>query len=279
MERIQKALELARAERAAAAGPDVAAVEPIVVPLASALNDGSARRAGTRAPEPERLPVDLAGWRARHLVPPDERSSAAHAYRVLRSQLLGWLRGTTHRVVGVVSASDGEGKSLTAANLALALAGQVGPQVTLIDLDLRRPSIGALFGVPRGRVGVEAFLSGSAQIDEIGVSFAGMDRLRILPATGPVANGPDLLGSPAARQLVDSACASPGQPLVIIDMAPVLLSTDFMTLSPLLDGVLVVATEGRTRRDDLQRMNELLRRVRVIGGVLNMASDFERRAY
>jgi protein-tyrosine kinase len=66
---------------------------------------------------------------------------------------------------------------------------------------------------------------------------------------------------------------------MIIDLPPVLLSDDALTLAPRLDAVVLVVTEGRTRREDIARTLELLGNTRVIGTVLNQSTESEKRAY
>jgi Mrp family chromosome partitioning ATPase len=70
----------------------------------------------------------------------------------------------------------------------------------------------------------------------------------------------------------------PGR-LMIVDLPPVLLSDDAITLAPSLDAVVLVVTEGRTRREDVSRVLELLGNTRVIGTVLNRSTESEKRAY
>ena len=67
--------------------------------------------------------------------------------------------------------------------------------------------------------------------------------------------------------------------LAIIDLPPVLLADDVLTIAPLLDGVLLVVSEGRTKREDVLRLRELLQGVHVLGTVLNVSSESEQRGY
>ncbi len=66
---------------------------------------------------------------------------------------------------------------------------------------------------------------------------------------------------------------------MIVDLPPVLLSDDALTVAPQLDAVVLVVAEGRTRREDVSRVLELLGNTRVIGSVLNRSSESEKRAY
>lgn len=284
MERIQKAMELARAQRAlgGAAGAGVAAPPPpdpppVVVPLPAGAPDAAGRRPPSRQTA-FTLSLQREAMRERRLVLPDERSAAAHAYRMLRAKVQGWMRGTPHRVIGVTSPSEGEGKTLTAANLALQLASEPGQWVALVEFDLRRPALARLFGV-EGRIGIEAVLQGAATLEDVAVGVAELERLRIVPAGRAAAASVDPLAGPLPGQVLASLATQQPNMVVIVDLPPALLSSDLLTLAPNLDAVLVVASEGRTRRDDLRKLADMLRGMRVIGTVLNMASEFERRAY
>jgi protein-tyrosine kinase len=286
MERIQKAMELARAQRVAggvAAAPAVndapssADPAPVVVPLPPSAPEAATRRSAVRQAS-FTVSLQREVLRERRLVLPDERSAAAHAYRMLRAKVQGWMRGTPHRIIGIVSASEGEGKTLTAANLAMQLASEPGQSVALVEFDLRRPALARLFGV-EGRIGIEAALAGSATVDEVSVGVAELERLRILPAGRTATASVDPLAGPASGHLLSTLATQQPNMVVIVDLPPALLSSDLLTLAPSLDAVLIVASEGRTRRDDLRKLADMLRGQRVIGTVLNMASEFERRVY
>ena len=279
MERIQRALEIARAGRASAlAEPPRSAGRPdVVVPIDPA-GSRSAPPAGALPAELPRLRLDRDGLESRHVVLPGESGAPSHAYRMLRTQILTHIRARACRVIGIVSATDNDGKTLTATNLALSLCTEPNQTVILVDLDLRRPSIAPLLGIQAER-GLEQWLAGRASLDDVCVGVEGLERLLVLPTMHAVPNSADLLAGPRLAAMLGELRGTQSDRVVIVDLPPALLATDVLTVAPLLDGVVVVAAEGRTRRDDLQRLRELLLPVRVIGTVLNMASDFESRAY
>jgi Mrp family chromosome partitioning ATPase len=80
------------------------------------------------------------------------------------------------------------------------------------------------------------------------------------------------------RLITDLKDRDPGR-LLILDLPPVLLSDDALMLAPLLDAVVLVVNERRTRREDVGRVIELLNNTRIVGTVLNRSSESERRAY
>jgi protein-tyrosine kinase len=235
------------------------------------------RRIAAGAPA-RRFDLDRAALGARRIIFPEDRSLAGDAYRMLRTQLLQRARQRGARVIGIASPADGDGKTLTAVNLALALAAEPNQTILLADLDLRRPSVGKLLGIPESR-GIESVLRGEIGIDEALWRPEGRERLAILP-TAPI-EGPssELLAGERARGLIQELRSRYPDRLVLLDLPPVLLTDDVLTLAPLLEGVLLVVSERRTRREDLARAQELLADVPQLGSVLNRTRESERRAY
>jgi len=181
-------------------------------------------------------------------------------------------------MLGVVSAVDGEGKTVTAANLALGVAAESNQNVLLVDLDLRRPSLAKLLGM-QVEAGLEAWFAGVASIGDICRGIEGIERLEVIPTLAPVRASSEMLAARRTQEMLHDLKTAQRDGLVIIDLPPVLLTDDFLTVAPLLDGVVLVVTEGLTKRDDVVRLKELLGSTRLIGSVLNRASESEKRAY
>jgi protein-tyrosine kinase len=224
-----------------------------------------------------RVAIDLERLRENRLILPDDLGPAAHAYRMLRTQILQRVRLHEVRALGVISAIDGEGKTLTAANLALGIAAEANHDVLLVDLDLRRPSIAPLFGLPV-EAGLEAWFAGVASIGDLCRGIEGIDHLEIIPTLAPVRGSSEMLASRRAQQML-AELKSVRDGLVIFDLPPALLADDVLTVAPLLDGVVLVASEGKTKREDITRVRELLGPVKLLGTVLNRASESEQRVY
>ncbi|HUN74165.1 MAG TPA: CpsD/CapB family tyrosine-protein kinase [Steroidobacteraceae bacterium] len=284
MDRIRQALDLARKQRSSASGDETGGSTQHSSPAGEAevglAERVAVRREFTPAPiEPfKRLPLDWRELRERRIVPPDDDRSVVHAYRMLRTQVLQRARVHNLSTLGIISAAHGEGKTLTAINLALSLAAEPNQTVLLIDLDLRRPSIGRTLGLPVER-GLEAWFAGTARIEEVWYGIEGVERLFVLPTLTPVPHSSEALAHAGTRRmLADLKERDPGR-LLIVDLPPALLCDDALTISPQLDAVVLVVTEGRTRREDVSRVLELFGKTRVIGTVLNRSSESERRAY
>lgn len=237
------------------------------------------RTPGNALPSATTVPLDRVALRERRVILPEDTDPAARAYRMLRTQILRQARMNKLRMIGVVSSADGEGKTLTAVNLALSVAAEPNQTVLLVDLDLRRPNMAALLGLPV-TVGLDSWLDGTvADVAELFVKIEGMERLRVLPTLNPVLGSSEALAGAPTQELLTELKTRYTDRVVIVDLPPALLSDDVLTVAPLLDGVLLVVSEGRTRREDVTRVKELLTGVRVVGTVLNASSEFERRTY
>jgi capsular exopolysaccharide synthesis family protein len=175
------------------------------------------------------------------------QSPAAESFRYLRSRLQPLLRGTA--VVLVTSAGDGEGRTTTAANLAVAIA-QSGHDVVLIDGDLRSPRLHEVFG-RNSTVGLSGVLGGRHGVDEALVATE-VPHLTLMPAGPLPANAGDLLDGHRLRWILDVVRARAD--VVIVDSAAVLSVSDSITLASAADHVLLVGDYRQTTRGYVTRM-------------------------
>lgn len=194
-------------------------------------------------------------------------SVGAEAYRTLRTNLIFAPGLESLRSIVVTSPSGAEGKTTTAANLAIAFA-QKGMRVLLVDCDLRRPRLHTLFGVPR-EPGLSQLLLGEVPAEQV-IRSTSVERLCVLPA-GPLpsVSATDLLDGGVVRSLNDALSAD--FDLVIIDTPPVLATSTAAILGTQVDGVLLVARAGQTDRDAARETLQQLSSVgaHVVGTVLN----------
>lgn len=199
------------------------------------------------------------------------RSPISEAYRTLRTNLEFSAVDTGLRTVLVTSSNPMEGKTTTAANLAVVMA-QAGKQVVLVDADMRRPMVHRLFDRPNNYGLTTAIVQGNPSPAQH-LQDTDISNLRVL-TTGPIPPNPaEMLGSQRMRELVDHLKEEAD--LVIFDSPPVLAVTDAAVLSTYVDGVLLVVEVGRTRRDVVYRAVDALRRVgaSVLGAALNRVSS------
>jgi Mrp family chromosome partitioning ATPase len=264
MDRIRKALDLARQERghiADAAKPQ-AAPEPSAghLPLSIVYSDTQ-----VFTPDPARL-------EAHRIVDPSGQSPAAAAFRMLRTQVLQRLDENSWRSLAILSPGADDGKTTTAINLAVTLANDRRHTVLLVDADLRRPAIGTALGIPC-EFGLDDILRGRARVAQCLHHPEGFERLVVLPAREPLQNSSEALAGPQGRALVAELRARYPERILIFDLPPILGADDALAFLPLIECGLMVVAERATRRTDLLRSMELVRKTPIIGTVVNRATD------
>ena len=168
------------------------------------------------------------------------------------------------RVIMTASALPGEGKSLTAVNLALTLSESYHKRVLLADADLRRPTVQRVFGLPPiGGLNEGLKLSEDRAMAVTQIS----DRLFVLPAGRPEADPMSGLTSDRMRRLVTQAAAA--FDWVIVDTPPVGLLPDASLLADFVDGVLLVVRAGKAPFALVKRTVEAITHDRILGVVMN----------
>lgn len=195
------------------------------------------------------------------------RSSVAEAYRTLRSNIEFASVDKPLSTLLVTSAVPNEGKTVTAANLAVVFA-QAGRRVLLVDADLRQPSVHQIFNVANAHGLTTMLRNDRVSPDEVS-HVSEQANLRIL-ATGPLPPNPaELLGSHRMQAVL--ALLQQSADLVIFDSPPLQAVTDSAILSSFVDGTLFVVDARRSRRRTVRLATEALARAgaNVVGAVLN----------
>ena len=203
-----------------------------------------------------------------HLASVDEpHGQAAEAYRTLRTNLLAVCRESKAKTILITSARQGEGKTSTAANLAVALA-QAGRSVVLISADLRNPRVHAVFGIGNEQ-GLGQVLDGTLSLNEAIVETDLAD-LRILPSgpVGAVDEPVELLQSDRMGEVLQECCRSD---FVIVDGPPIFPVADSLVLADLVDGVLFVTDAQSSTQASVAQSRRQIHQVggRILGGILN----------
>jgi len=197
-------------------------------------------------------------------------SAAAEAFRILRGNVRYALMADGHKMLMVTSPSGSEGKTVVTANLAVALA-ENGHRVIVVSADLRRPALAAMFGVDENRTGITSILLDNARLEDALVTVTiGDRRVEVLPAGRVPSNPGELLGSRMMADLLDRLRRSDAD-FVLIDSPPVLPVSDSLAIAQHVDGVVVLASAGRTRAHQLAEACDRLRKVGadILGFVLN----------
>lgn len=204
----------------------------------------------------------------------DYPAEALTQYKMLRTKVLQEYSANNWDTLAITSPLDGAGKTLTAINLAITLALHGHLNVFLVDLDLRNPSIADYLDLPDDVRGVPNYIENGLDLQGM-LWNIGIDNLVILPNRSRVDNSAECITSKRMRELINVFTQGAPNPIVIFDMPPVLAADDVIAFSPMVDGVLVVASERETSRENLSNTMDVLRgaNANVVGVVLNKANQ------
>jgi tyrosine-protein kinase Etk/Wzc len=194
------------------------------------------------------------------------RSTGAEAFRTLRTSLIFSQAVQSLRTIVITSPSPQDGKTTTAANLAVTFA-QQGMRVALVDCDLRRARLHNVFKIPR-EPGLTQAMMEQATIDEV-IHPTMVDGLGFIPAGALPPNPSELLGGPRMHAVLEALRER--FDVILLDTPPVHVAADSMILGRGADGVLLVVRAGSTQKDSAQDAIARLTAVgaRVVGAVLN----------
>lgn len=203
--------------------------------------------------------------------------SSSEAYKLLRTNIMFSLPDEQKcRVLGVTSATRGEGKSTTSINTAYTMA-ETGKKVLLIEADMRLPNVGKKLGL-KVSPGLSNALVGLDDINDCIQNSGILDSWFIITSGDIPPNPSELLGSAQMKELLRSLMDV--FDFILIDLPPVNIVTDALVLTDIIDGMMVVTRQGYSTKPQL---NEAMRKLslvdaKVIGIVLNNV-DIKSKAY
>jgi capsular exopolysaccharide synthesis family protein len=270
MDKLEKALEKARAERQQALTQ-----QPAVGDAAGAAAEPNSPSAGT-APASARLSGSMGSRQVRLLedemerhrvVAQRKRDADADIFRILRTKVLQLMGRHNFRTLAITSPNYGDGKTTVATNLALSLALDVNQTVLLVDLDLRKPDLHRRLGIT-SEVGLADYILHGANISDCMVKPS-IERVVVLPSTKTIEESSELLGTPKMVKLAQELKERYADRIVIYDMPPLLTQDDTIAFLPNVDCVLLVVRDGKTPTEDLKHCLYLLGDTNVLGTVLN----------
>jgi capsular exopolysaccharide synthesis family protein len=282
MERIKQALEIARQEREKQSGEAKTAQTPRQPATGSGSSQAAKSAAADKAPREivytqtrtlELNPAHL----EHHRVVSGSEATEDDAYKLLRTQVLQRMRVNNWQTLAITSPNEGAGKTLTAINLAGALAKDTGTQVLLLDLDLRHRPAG----------GVSEYLGMRAQdgegaVDWIRETEYGYEQfvhylhpynLHVMTAGSEPELPYELLKSTRLDQLIRRARRD--YDFVVIDTPQILRLPDTELIARVVDGFVVVVKANVTKQERLEEALNLMRPDKVFGMVFN--ADTEKR--
>jgi capsular exopolysaccharide synthesis family protein len=206
------------------------------------------------------------------------RANIAESYRSIRTSIM--LSSTEEdplRVLLITSTTPNEGKTTTAANLAVAMA-QLGERVLLIDTDMRRHNLHKVFGLDN-LIGISDMIVDHNNTSGAIRPVSAVPNLSIITGGTLAPNPSELLGSNSMRLLISKLRSQYDR--IILDSPPVMVFSDGLVLSRLADGVVFVVWGGTTGRDNIKKSVQAIKGVsnRILGIVLNNIDLTSKNSY
>lgn len=245
---------------------------------ADATSVNSAALGATAAPAIEPCELDLeqiptipfrASGKILLMDPLRPSETPSEEFRALRTRLEQMQATRATQSVLVTSPSSADGKSFTAANLALAEAQLAANPTLLCDFDLRRPILHSVFQIDRAP-GISDYLLGNADLPEA-LRRIENSNLFVMPAGQAVINPLELLHLKEVRRLMDRLRSA--FRWILMDSPPLLTASDASLLAGLADGTLLVTRIGATTTDSMTRAIESLGQASILGIVANGISS------
>ena len=187
-------------------------------------------------------------------------------YRVLRTHILQQTGGRGNTVM-VTSANPGEGKTLTAINLAFTFAREFKQTALLVDCDLKHQQIHERLGFSSEK-GLVDYLIDDAPISDL-IVWPGVEKLTVISGGNTVKDSSELLGSLGMKNLVMDMKNRYPDRYVFFDVPPLLTCADSLAFAPLVDYVLIVVQAGKTSLQDVNKALKLLPSEKILGLVMN----------
>jgi protein-tyrosine kinase len=215
----------------------------------------------------------------------------AEVFRMLRTKVLKQLRENNWNSFAITAPTQGAGKSMIAANLAIAMSMEVNQTVLLVDLDLRFPKIHWYFDL-QVEQGLSDYLTSDIPLSDILVNpegywlsgiknlendiplsdilvNPGFERLVLLPGKGQVTGSSELLSGPRMKSLINDIKNHYESRIIIFDLPPVLVTDDVLVSMDYFDAALLVVEEGGNTPEEVTKALRMLSGTQLLGTVLN----------
>lgn len=262
---LRKALDKAQKERQEAVLSDESGHQANVVPTRQP-KDGE----GWRAPvytQSSQVPFDQSTLIDNKCVCITSNAPEMDTYKVLRAQIMQKTKEKGWNTLMITSAQPGEGKTLTAINLAITLAKEFNQTVLLVDCDLRKQDVHKRFGYASEK-GLGNYLLDECVLDAI-INWPGIEKMTLISGGQTIEHATELLGSPRMRALVTEMKTRYPDRYVIFDLPSILDGADAITFAPYVDGIIMVTQVGRNSIKEISKAMALFPQEKLLGFVLN----------
>lgn len=224
------------------------------------------------------IELDMAALAQRGIITPDTTpSQLADELRVIKRPLLRNASGKgaapvkDGKLIMITSAVPGEGKSFTAANLAMSMAMELDHTVLLVDADVARPSLPGIFGLPPARGLLDLLLDSDLDLSQV-LLRTNVDRLAILPSGSQHPRATELLASDAMNQLLADMANRYKDRIIIFDSPPLLVTTESRVLAGHMGQVVLVVRAEKTTQSEVKHALAAIEACPVKLVMLNQAS-------
>jgi len=270
MDHIQQALQ--RATDTSAGGIDSLA-SPAAPPAAAPRPQYGLDHTGADIAHVAEVELRHKQLESERIVAHDNTDPRSRAFDMLRTQILQSMDVKEWQVIGITSASPSCGKTHIAINLAMSIARQRERSVLLVDMDLQKPQVATRLHI-RGEEGLLNVLEGHTSIADATTRVrVGNLRLNVLPCEKPTSHSSEWMASGAMTTLLRDLRQADRSRIIILDLPPVLMGDDVLSILPQLDCVLFAAAVGTTTISEIKECNKHLQGTTVVRIALNKSSD------
>jgi protein-tyrosine kinase len=189
------------------------------------------------------------------------------SYKMLRTQVMQRTRPNGWNTIMITSALPGEGKTLTAVNLALTFAKEFNHTVLLVDCDLRTQSVHKMLGIESEKGLIDALMD-NRPLPEL-IIWPGIEKLSLISGGRTISESSEVLSSKKMIALVSEIKSRYPDRYVFFDLPPLLSVTDAVAFAPSMDAILMVVQAERTSTQDINKAVDLIPKEKFIGFVLN----------
>lgn len=202
---------------------------------------------------------------------------ATDIFNILRTKILSKMRANDWNVLAITSPRADEGKTFVAANLAISLAKEENHSVLLADFDFRHPSLQQYFGIT-SKKGLSDFFYDDIPVPEL-LFRPDIESLVLLPVGKPVHKSSELFSSTKMVQLVSDLKNKYSDRIILLDLPPLLGTSDTMTFLPNADACLLVVAEAESEVDDVKQSMRLIDEKKLLGSVFNKSTEAKASLY
>jgi len=207
----------------------------------------------------------------------DGGSPAVEEYKKLRTHILYSLKKQSGNTILITSPNLGDGKTLTAINLAITMSEVRSITALLVDADFRNPSIHKYLNIKPG-LGLSDYLTKGTPLEKI-ILRVGNNKLSYIPAGNSLKNPSEWLDSSKMHAFIDEIKSRYENRIIIFDSSPILPVTDALLLSKNIDVVVIVGYINKTPKDDLKKAIDFIGKEKILGVVLNGSKEIGKKYY